>query len=170
MEENTTNQPTEKKVIYAGFWWRFLAWLIDEILISMVEWIIVLPLLGVMGITIFSMQEAGVSEEDMLIWMGPMMGAMFSIVILSLALNWLYFAIMESSKIQGTVGKMLLKIKVTDMEGKRISFGRATGRFFGKIVSGIIIMIGYIMAGFTEKKQALHDMMAGCLVMKEEVQ
>ncbi|MBN2174803.1 MAG: RDD family protein [Bacteroidales bacterium] len=168
MENNITNQEPEKKVVYAGFWWRFLAYLIDEILISMVEWIIVLPILGVMGITIFSMQEAGISEEEMWLWMGPMMGAMFSVIVLSIALNWLYFAIMESSKVQGTVGKMILKIKVTDYEGQRISFGRATGRFFGKIISGMILMIGYIMAGFTEKKQALHDMMAGCLVIREE--
>jgi len=81
-------------------------------------------------------------------------------------IQWLYFAVMESSKHQGTLGKLALGIKVTDMNGDRISFGRATGRYFGKIISGMIIYIGYIMAGLTEKKQALHDMMASCLVIK----
>ncbi len=67
---------------------------------------------------------------------------------------------------QGTVGKKILGLRVTDLNGNRVSFGRASGRFFGKIVSGFTLMIGYIMAGFTEKKQALHDMIAGCLVVK----
>jgi uncharacterized RDD family membrane protein YckC len=74
---------------------------------------------------------------------------------------------MESSKHQGTVGKLILKIKVTDTSGNRISFARATGRYFGKILSGMILLIGYIMAGFTERKQALHDILAGCYVIKE---
>ncbi len=73
---------------------------------------------------------------------------------------------MESSKQQATLGKMALSLKVTDMEGNKVSFGRATGRYFGKIISGMIMMIGYILAGLTEKKQALHDMMAGCLVIR----
>ena len=75
---------------------------------------------------------------------------------------------MESSSKQGTVGKMILNLRVVDMLGNRISFGRATGRFFGKILSGLILNIGYIMAAFTEKKQALHDMLAGCLVIYDD--
>ena len=81
------------------------------------------------------------------------------------AAQWLYFALMESSSKQATLGKMALGIIVTDLNGNRLSFGRATGRYFGKIISGAILMIGYIMAGFTEKKQALHDIIAGCLVV-----
>ena len=57
-------------------------------------------------------------------------------------------------------------VSVTDANGNPISFGRATGRHFGKIISALTLLIGYIMAGFTEKKQALHDMIAGCLVVK----
>jgi uncharacterized RDD family membrane protein YckC len=72
---------------------------------------------------------------------------------------------MESSSKQATLGKMALGIIVTDLEGQRISFGKATGRHFSKIVSGIILYIGFIMVAFTEKKQGLHDMMAGCLVV-----
>jgi uncharacterized RDD family membrane protein YckC len=72
---------------------------------------------------------------------------------------------MESSSKRATLGKMALGIIVTDLEGKRISFGRATGRFFSKILSGIIIYIGFIMVAFTDKKQGLHDMIAGTLVI-----
>ncbi|PCI24877.1 hypothetical protein COB57_03855 [Candidatus Peregrinibacteria bacterium] len=80
---------------------------------------------------------------------------------------YIYYAKMESSENQATLGKMALGMKVTDMNGKRISFGRASGRYWGKILSGLTILIGYIMAGFTDKKQALHDMMAGCLVVNK---
>jgi uncharacterized RDD family membrane protein YckC len=80
--------------------------------------------------------------------------------------NWIYEASMESSTKQATVGKMALGLKVTDLEGRRISFARATGRHFAKLISGIILLIGYIMAGFTERKQALHDMIAGTLVVR----
>jgi uncharacterized RDD family membrane protein YckC len=72
---------------------------------------------------------------------------------------------MESSVKQATLGKLAIGIIVTDLQGSRITFGRATGRYFGKILSSLILSIGYIMAGFTEKKQALHDMIAGCLVV-----
>jgi uncharacterized RDD family membrane protein YckC len=87
--------------------------------------------------------------------------------LLALILQWLYFALMESSKNQATLGKMIVGIIVTDLYGNRISFGKASGRFFGKILSGLILNIGYIIAAFTEKKQALHDMIAGCLVVNK---
>ena len=79
--------------------------------------------------------------------------------------SWLYHTMMECSSRQATLGKMALGIKVTDLNGNRISFARANGRFFGKWLSGSIMNIGYLMAAFTEKKQALHDMLAGCLVL-----
>lgn len=78
---------------------------------------------------------------------------------------WLYFALMESSSKQATLGKMLLGIIVTDLNNNRISFGKASGRYWGKLISIIILGIGFIMAGTTSKKQALHDKMAGTLVI-----
>jgi uncharacterized RDD family membrane protein YckC len=77
----------------------------------------------------------------------------------------LYFPVLECSSLQATPGKLALGIKVTDMQGNRIGFGRALGRNLAKIISAIILYIGFIMAGFTQKKQALHDMIAGCLVV-----
>ena len=85
--------------------------------------------------------------------------------ILSIVVSWIYLALMESFPTQGTLGKMALRIKVTDLEGNRVGFGKATGRYFGKIISMLLLLIGYIMVAFTEKKQGLHDIMTGCLVV-----
>jgi uncharacterized RDD family membrane protein YckC len=80
--------------------------------------------------------------------------------------SWLYEAFMESSSYQATLGKMIFGMKVTDLNGNRISFERATGRHFAKWLSGMILCIGYIMVGFTERKQGLHDLLAGTLVRR----
>jgi len=93
-------------------------------------------------------------------------------IILAFALagvlmQWLYHAYLESGERQGTWGKQVLGLYVTDLVGQPITFGRASGRFFAKIVTGMVPLgIGYIMAGFTERRQALHDMIASCLVLR----
>lgn len=81
-------------------------------------------------------------------------------------LNWLYFAISESSSRHGTFGKRAVGIGVFTVEMQPVSFGRATGRYFAKALSGMIIYIGFIMAGFTRRKQALHDMIASTVVVR----
>jgi len=86
--------------------------------------------------------------------------------ILLLFSPWLYEALMESSSYQATLGKMIFGMKVTDLYGNRISFARATGRHFAKILSGMILCIGFIMVGLTERKQGLHDLLAGTLVWR----
>jgi uncharacterized RDD family membrane protein YckC len=80
---------------------------------------------------------------------------------------WLYFALQESSAHQATIGKRAMGIYVTDLYGRRLSFGQATGRHFSKIISGMILDIGFIMVAFTQKKQGLHDMIAGTLVLRK---
>jgi uncharacterized RDD family membrane protein YckC len=85
--------------------------------------------------------------------------------IFFLLLSWLYSAFMESSQKQATFGKIALGIIVTDLNGNKITFGRATGRYIGKIVSVLIFGIGFLLATFTDKKQALHDNMARCIVV-----
>ncbi len=165
--ENTIYEQSKPQVEYAGFWWRFLAYIIDDLLIGAVSWIFALPILAIFGISMYSFKEAGMNPDDAEMLILPIILASISIGMIAMVLQWLYFSLMESSKHQGTLGKIVLKIKVTDVEGNRISFARATGRYFGKILSGMIMMIGYIMAGFTEKKQALHDMLASCYVIKE---
>lgn len=90
-----------------------------------------------------------------------------AIRLLGLMAGWIYYALMESSGWQATLGKKVLGLKVTDLAGNRISFARASGRFFGKILSGMLLLVGFMMAGFTERKQALHDILAGCLVLRQ---
>tara|TARA_Y100000588_G_scaffold395307_1_gene522865 strand:- start:5198 stop:5641 length:444 start_codon:yes stop_codon:yes gene_type:complete len=84
--------------------------------------------------------------------------------IVGVIVSWIYFAAFESSAKQGTPGKIALGIIITDLNDNRISFGKASGRYFGKFISSLIIGIGFLMVAFTHKKQGLHDMMAGCLV------
>jgi uncharacterized RDD family membrane protein YckC len=134
---------------YAGFWNRFAASIIDIIITLIGGWTIGF-VFGVM------MALGGTTDIDIITGLANLLG---------IIINWLYFALMESSSSQGTLGKMVLGIKVTDLNGNRVSFGKATGRHFGKIISVIVLGIGYIMVAFTEKKQGLHDMMAGCLVV-----
>lgn len=149
---------------YAGFWKRFAAYLIDSIVIGIVAMIILLPFFVVMGFGIAMTAMSEDAEQVIPAVIGAIIGYFF-IILLAIVGQWLYFALMESSRHQGTLGKMALGIKVTDIAGNRLSFGRASGRYFAKIISGMTMGIGYLIAAFTEKKQALHDMIAGCLVV-----
>jgi len=95
------------------------------------------------------------------------MSLIFALIGVALIVGWLYYAYLESGETQATWGKRMLGLYVTDLSGNRITFGRASGRFFAKIISRLIpFWIGYIMAGFTERRQALHDMIASCLVLR----
>jgi uncharacterized RDD family membrane protein YckC len=152
-------------VTYAGFWKRFAAHLIDSIIMSVAGFLAILPILGLIGLGVGSAMSG--DSESMIGFIIAAIGAYLMAILALMVASWLYYALMETSVNQGTLGKMALGIKVTDLNGNRISFGKATGRYFGKILSSMIFMVGYIMAGFTEKKQALHDMMAGCLVVNK---
>jgi len=88
--------------------------------------------------------------------------------LLQLAMWWIYKAGMESGAGQATLGKKALGIKVTGLDGERISFARASGRYFGMFLSALILSIGFLMAAFTAKRQALHDMLASCLVVRAD--
>ena len=151
---------------YAGFWMRLVAAIIDGVLIGIVNLIILVPFLGLVGLT----AAARASDVDMESQGAGLMIALLSTYLISMlavaVAGWLYFALMESSTRGATLGKMALGLRVVDMNGIQIGFGRATGRYFGKLLSGAIFFIGYIMAGFTQQKQALHDIMAGCLVVR----
>jgi uncharacterized RDD family membrane protein YckC len=152
---------------YAGFWLRFLAYLIESVLAGIVFGVFALIVVAIVGIGYFRTMFEAMSGED-----ATFPAAFVSLILLasaaSVLLTWLYYAWMESSEYQGTLGKMALGLIVTDLQGRRITFARASGRFFAKIITGLIPLgIGYIMAGFTEKKQALHDMIAGCLVLRK---
>lgn len=145
------------QVQYAGFWLRFVAAILDIFLLAVGGAFIGVVFGAVLGAF---MGLAGYDLERM------ERGAELMGNVLGIIIGWLYAALMESSRYQATLGKMALGLKVTDLQGRRISFARATGRHFAKWISGLILMIGYIMAGFTEKKQALHDMIASTLVVR----
>ncbi|GFK92601.1 hypothetical protein NNJEOMEG_00426 [Fundidesulfovibrio magnetotacticus] len=81
------------------------------------------------------------------------------------AVVWLYYALQESSPVQATLGKRIMGLKVMDLEGRRISFGRATGRYAAKLLSGGLLLLGYAMILFTKKRQGLHDLLAGTVVV-----
>jgi uncharacterized RDD family membrane protein YckC len=155
----------QPNVSYAGFWKRFAAAIIDGIILSFANFLAILPVLGLLGLGLGS--AASGDSDSMTGLLIAAIGAYIMVAMALAVLGWLYFALMEMSANQGTLGKMALGIKVTDTNGNRITFGKASGRYFGKIVSAMILYIGFIMAGFTEKKQALHDIMAGCLVVNK---
>lgn len=161
--------PHIQGVEYAGFWRRFVAWFLDVILI----WILIYPL------RIFMLTGSHTLGE---IWMNNlqhpdhlMMPSIDEIIrescigLFTTLLTIFYFASFESSRFQATPGKIVIGIRVTDQLGQRISFWRAVGRYLAKTISGMTLLIGYIMAGVTPKQQALHDELADTLVIKSQV-
>ncbi len=121
---------------YAGFWERFGAAFLDGLILA---------------IPGYALQYL----------FGEVQGFLFAIVI-----DWLYYAVQESGPAQATLGKKALGLQVTAVDGNRVSFGQATGRFFGRYVSAILLLIGYLMMLWDDRKQTLHDKMAGTLVVK----
>jgi len=144
--------------VYAGFWLRFVAWILDFFLLFVVGSIIGF-VLGFERPMFNPHRGFGNPAFNF--------GLMSIQSVMGAVIGWLYYALMETSNFQGTLGKMALGLIVTDLSGQPISFGRATGRYFGKFISEMTLSIGYMMAGWTQQKQALHDIMAGCLVLRK---
>lgn len=145
---------------HGGFWIRVLAYIVDRIVVG----IIFTPVLIFFGLRLAT-QLHGVAPNDP-DQLGPIFHFVGNVGPIALIVQWLYEALLTSSPWQGTVGKHILNLKVTDEEGNRISFERATGRYFAKVISSLALGIGYLMVAFTERKQGLHDLIAHTLVMK----
>ncbi|MCW5737248.1 MAG: RDD family protein [Enhydrobacter sp.] len=140
---------------YGGFWLRVVAYIIDGIILN-----IGLGVVGaILGVSLIPVDPAQMDPADAMSEMGTFQA-------IALVASWLYFALMESSARGATVGKMAVGLRVVDENGQRISFARATGRFFAKFISALILLIGYLMVAFTDRKRGLHDIMAGTLVVK----
>jgi uncharacterized RDD family membrane protein YckC len=137
-------------VQYGGFWIRFVAAFIDGIILLVPQLILGFVLGMLLG-------SSGGSES------AAAAGGLAQ--LLGIVIGWLYYAKLESSEKQATFGKRAVSLKVCDENGQRITFARATGRHFAKIISGMILAIGYIMAGFDDQKRALHDRMASTRVI-----
>ena len=147
-------------VHYGGFWRRVVAFIVDGLIIGAV----MLPF-GI-GLGLAHMMTLFHEEEMTGEMFASMLAASMMVWLIRVLVSWIYGAGFESSRFQATPGKMLLALKVTDLNGGRISFARATGRQVGKWVSGIILGIGYLLVAFSDRKQGLHDMMAGTLVRR----
>ncbi len=141
---------------------RFIAFLIDIILIWIVQTIIVsiLGAIGVAGLATSDIDNDNMSEGQTAALMAYMMGAGLTIQLIFFVIQVAYFTIMESSTSQATIGKRAMNLIVADENGVRLSTQQALIRNISRIISGIICFIGYFMAFFTEKKQALHDIIA----------
>lgn len=138
--------------MYAGFWLRLVAAIIDGVIFLVVHFV----LKTISGGTIVFFIDSYVNGIHTT--SGNWYGTIFT---------WLYFTLLESSKWQATVGKKLIGLKVTDETGSRIGFGRANARFWSKIISFMFFFIGFIMIAFTQKKQGLHDLIARTLVVRK---
>ncbi|HEX4075838.1 MAG TPA: RDD family protein [Candidatus Acidoferrales bacterium] len=152
--------------IYAGFWLRVVAAIIDGFVIG-------IPL-GIFALLLILSAVPFITHtQDPMAVVVTILPRIFFLLVVYLVASWLYWALMESSSWQATLGKKALGLRVTDLAGSRPTFGRASGRFFAgrgiscvPTVGGLYFLIDCIMAGFTERKQALHDIIAGCFVIR----
>jgi uncharacterized RDD family membrane protein YckC len=139
----------------AGFWLRFVALFVDGILLQVLNY-------GLMAALGIAMGFGGTIESP---------DAPYAFLVVAVSVSFIlptaYFVLMEASGMQATLGKKLVGLKVTDLDGRRLSIGRSAGRTFAKILSGITLYVGFMMAGWTQKKQGLHDMVASTLVIRQ---
>jgi len=177
-----------KNFYYAGFWRRYAAHIIDYVIIFYVYLSFVSLLTSILHNQFINMYSTGALEEflyqyerllyffsrgtyfspdnpETLYFMANRISFFVLLPLLPLYC-WCYFAGLESGPLQATFGKLATGLYVTDNNGERVSFARASGRYFGKWLSNAFQLIFYGLAGWTTKKQALHDMMAGCLVLR----
>lgn len=152
---------------YAGFWKRVAAYILDGIILYIPQMLIEKAFGGdaaKAALKQASLDAVG-NPDAMMAANMHYYSTMWPAMLLILVMGVLYFALCESSAWQGTLGKLALGIRVTDLQGKRISFPRALGRYFAKILSAIILGIGFLMVAWTQRKQGLHDMICDTLVL-----
>ena len=137
-------ESAQDKVQYAGFWQRVLASVVDGIIISLVA-----------------------NAIAVIITSGANPSTTYVVQVFQFLIGWVYFAMMESSVRQATLGKEIMGLTVTNYQGERLSFAQATSRYFAKIVSVLTLGIGFLMVAWTEKKQGLHDIIAKTYVVKK---
>lgn len=151
--DNAPGISVDVAAVYGGFWLRSAATLIDSV-------VMFFPLLFVTIISyhiVEAVLKAKRYDADLALLAWP---------IISIVFTLLYFSLLENSPLQGTLGKLAVGLRVSDIGRRRLTLGRATGRTLAKYLSCLTFGIGFIMCGFTKKKQALHDLIAGCLVLR----
>ena len=165
-------------LVYAGFWWRALAWAIDAAILGVADKFIVAAT-GLHHLSVYygvspDHLDGGGAISNVAYRLETVSGPQWHVHTgwagaVSLLVTIAYFALLESSAWQATLGKRICRLRVTDLAGRRIGLPRAIGRYLGKFVSAFLLMIGFMMAGWTIRKQALHDLMAGTLVTRLRV-
>ncbi len=145
--------PAREPLPYAGFLRRLGAYLVDSILLG-------IP-------TVLLLEALRLPSPDMQELMAAPLQELAILVTAVYVIQWPYFAGFEASGWQATPGKRLVSVRVTDVDGDRVSFARASARYYGKVLSEALLAIGYLMIVVTEKKQGLHDMLADCLVLQD---
>ena len=154
----------------AGFWLRFCAHTIDAVIVSIPTWILALMAGSILNALVSNFKvESATSLGFLLGFIMSIFVAIFAVLIILYVLTIVYFVAFECSQFCATPGKMFVGLVVTDFDGSRLSFGRALARNFCKGFSGILFLFGFAMAGFTANKQALHDLIAGTLVVRRQI-
>jgi uncharacterized RDD family membrane protein YckC len=142
---------------FAGFWLRAVAYLIDTVLISLVFGLIA----SLYPSTFIKYPDAATTSLASLPQLTPIA------FVITITATWFYYTVFEASIWQATPGKRVMKLYVSDLSGRRLTFARAAARNLAKMISSLTFLVGYLVAGFTEKKQALHDILASCLVLRK---
>jgi len=137
---------------FGGFWRRFAAAFVDGVVLFFPQSIVRVLL----GLPLFSSHDASDSGTELLVSVG------------SLFMYWLYSALFESSARQATLGQQVLGLQVMDLDGRRVSFARATGRYFAQLLSVLLCGVGYLFNLWTSRRQTLHDLVAGCVLVRAD--
>lgn len=145
--------------IYAGFWRRLVAAILDQIILTVGRAL----LYGILGLIVYAILYLfDIKDHHTLIF--GIFGA--CIFLINIWLTWIYYALMESSSLQGTLGKLALGIRVYHKTDKRgLTYEEATVRYFSKILSRMTLLIGYILCAFSSRKQALHDFIGNSVLL-----
>lgn len=171
-------QNIEEQATYAGFGKRMAAMLIDRLLLSVATYFMHSEVFREMQRLVTRNEKfwtrvlgKGTTDDSTVIYSLKYEIALeltyWVLSIIFIFILWAYNAGMESSPWRGTIGKRLMGLEVSDEGGNRISFLKATGRYFGKIISIVVLCIGYIAMLFNDKKQTWHDSMSGCIVTEK---
>ena len=148
---------------YGGFWRRLAAMFLDGLLLNVVCFPISMMFMIPMTTSMQAMRSEDYSPENL----AQFFGVYLMLALVSTVLSWLYCALMMASARQATGGMMALDLIATDLQGRKLSFARASGRYFASIVTSFTIGIGYLLMLFTERRQTLHDLIAGTLIVRK---
>jgi uncharacterized RDD family membrane protein YckC len=149
--------------VYGGFWRRFWSYVIDRFILG----VVFMPVGFMVLMPMMATESVGWTDTDLPAeTIIALLGAILTVAFFALLGSWLYYAILQSSSRQATLGQMALGIRLTDLEGRRVSFARASGRYFATVLTGLTFGIGYLIMLFTTRKQTLHDLVARTLVLR----